>query len=136
MKKALIISFTIVFSLWIYAQNTNTSFASTFGASFKWMKTSHNFGKITQNKPVIAEFEFENTGNAPLVITNAKGSCGCTVPEYPKAPIPPGGSGKIKAKFDAKKTGTFNKTVTIYANVPNGSAQVHIKGEVVAKKAN
>lgn len=112
-----------------------TSFVSKndFGAFFAWEKTTHDFGKIVQNKPVTYVFEFTNTGDSPLVITNAQGSCGCTVPSYPKEPIGPGEKGEIKVSFNAASMGVFNKTVTITANTDK-PATLTIKGEVTAAK--
>lgn len=101
--------------------------------SFKWEKVVHDFGKIEQNKPVTAVFKFTNTGNAPLIITKAEASCGCTVPEYSKEPIPPGKTGIIKATYNAANPGAFTKDVTIFSNVDNGQVRVQIKGEVVTK---
>lgn len=112
-----------------------TSFVSknNFGAFFAWEKTTHDFGKIVQNKPVTYVFEFTNTGDSPLVITNAQGSCGCTVPSYPKEPIGPGEKGEIKVSFNAASMGVFNKTVTITANTDKPATLI-IKGEVTAAK--
>ena len=81
----------------------------------------HDFGTIDEG--VVAEhvFKFKNTGDAPLVISSAQGSCGCTVPEYPRTPITPGGEGEIKVSFNsAGRTGQQDKQVTINWNaVPN-----------------
>src|SRR5688572_27672382 len=85
-------------------------------------KTSHNFGKITQGEVVEYEFRFKNTGDADLIITNAKSTCGCTVPDWPKQPIRPGESGNIKVKFssEGKDPGQTIKPITITANTnPN-----------------
>jgi hypothetical protein len=81
----------------------------------------HNFGQITEGEIATHEFSFTNTGKAPLVITSARGSCGCTVPEYPKTPIAPGESGKIKVSFDSNgRFGRQDKNVTLTANtIPN-----------------
>jgi Protein of unknown function (DUF1573) len=105
--------------------------ASSIAAAFKWVETEHNFGKIKQGKPVVAEFAFTNQGQAPLIIGNAKGSCGCTGVEYPKEPVMPGASGVIKATFNAAAVGTFNKTVTVESNAETGVVYLSINGEVV-----
>lgn len=75
---------------------------------------------------------FTNTGNAPLVISSATGSCGCTVPTYPKEPIMPGQKGVIKVHYDTNRLGAFNKTVTIVSNAPSGSDILRITGTVEA----
>lgn len=84
----------------------------------------HNFGKITQGEKVEYSFTFKNTGGSELVISNAQGSCGCTVPTYPKTPIKPGEEAKIDVVFDSEgKSGLVEKTVTINTNC-NPSTQV------------
>jgi hypothetical protein len=82
---------------------------------------THDFGAITQGEKVTYEFQFKNTGDGDLLIRTASGSCGCTVPEWPKDPVHPGQKGTIKVTFDsAGKTGSQHKTVTIISNtVPN-----------------
>ena len=97
---------------------------------FKWNETVHDFGKIKKGIPVTATFSFANTGKAPLIITEAKGSCGCTVPEHTKEAVQPGKSGKVTATFNAAAVGVFAKTVTVTSNVEGGSQLLTIKGEV------
>ena len=103
-------------------------------ALFKWGKTIHDFGRIAQGKPVVAEFTFTNTGELPLLINNAKGSCGCTGVEHPKAAIMPGGSGTIKATFNAAQFGSFNKSVTVESNAEGGAMVLYVKGEGVQEE--
>ena len=80
------------------------------------------------------EFNFSNTGKEPLIISRAKGSCGCTVPEWPKEPILPGEKGVIKVNYDEKRVGSFNKSVTITSNAKNNSQVVKIKGKILAQE--
>ncbi len=109
------------------------TFPNLKGASalFNWRSSSHDFGRIVQGKPVTAEFAFTNKGELPLVISQAKGSCGCTGVEYPKEPVMPGQSGQIKATFNAAVAGAFNKSVTVESNAENGTQMLYFKGEVV-----
>lgn len=100
-------------------------------ALFTWSKTTHDFGRIVQGKPVTAEFTFTNTGELPLLIKHAKGSCGCTGVDYPKAAILPGQAGRIKATFNAAASGTFNKSVMVESNSEGGTTVLYVKGEVV-----
>ena len=88
---------------------------------FAFSNEKHDFGTIQQGDKAETEFEFTNTGKSPLIITQARGSCGCTVPEWPNEPIAPGETGKIKVIFDSTgKSGRQSKTVTLTANtVPN-----------------
>ena len=99
--------------------------------SFSWDETSFDFGKIKVNKPVTHEFSFVNAGDAPLVITSVKASCGCTVTKYSKDPISPGSTGFVTATYDASKLGVFTKTVSVNANTDGGAVLLTIKGEVV-----
>ena len=100
-------------------------------ALFNWNKTTHDFGRIVQGKPVTAEFVFTNTGELPLLINHAKGSCGCTGVDYPKAAILPGQAGRIKATFNAAASGTFNKSVMVESNAEGVTTVLYVKGEVI-----
>ncbi|MBL7865466.1 MAG: DUF1573 domain-containing protein [Cyclobacteriaceae bacterium] len=91
----------------------------------------HDFGKIKQGVPVTHEFSFVNKGKAPMIITNAQPSCGCTIPSWTKDPIPPGGQGYVKATYNAASPGAFDKSVTVTANVETGVVTLRIRGEVV-----
>ncbi|MDG1823212.1 MAG: DUF1573 domain-containing protein [Flavobacteriaceae bacterium] len=92
-------------------------------------KSEHDFGTINEGDVVETSFTFTNTGNSDLTILDAKGSCGCTVPEYPKnTPIAPGESGEIKVKFDSSnKPGNQAKTVTLTTNTERGRDILRIK---------
>ena len=78
------------------------------------------------------EFIFTNTGKEPLIISKAKGSCGCTVPEWPKEPIMSGETGLIKVNYDEKRVGSFNKSITITSNAKNSPQIIKIKGKIIA----
>lgn len=94
------------------------------------------FGMIEQGEKVQHIFRFTNTGSRPLVISNATGSCGCTVPNWPKAPIGPGETGAIVAEFNSKgKMGMQNKTITITANTNPPQTLLHIKGEIYSSES-
>ena len=97
-------------------------------------KNEHNFGKIKEGAMVRTVFTFTNTGKEPLVISNAIGSCGCTVPEWPKEPIPPGGKGEIKVEFNsAGKSGEQTKTVTVTSNTEPPTTVLTVKSTVEPK---
>jgi len=101
-----------------------------------WDKEEHDFGNINEGDKVSTAFTFTNTGNEPLIISSAKGSCGCTVPEWPKEPIAPGATGTIDVEFNSKnKPGRQTKTVTIQANTDPNPIRLKIKAEV-AKDPN
>lgn len=88
---------------------------------FSFEKEMHDFGSIQEGTVAKHDFTFTNTGDAPLVINNARGSCGCTVPEWPREPIAPGEEGTIHVEFNStNRTGSQQKQVTLTANtVPN-----------------
>ena len=95
-----------------------------------------NYGTIKQGDKVEHSFTFTNNGKEPIIITNAQGSCGCTVPEYPKEPIRKGEKGTIHVTFNsAGKMGMQDKTVTITSNAKNSPVVLHIKGNIEAAPA-
>lgn len=102
------------------------------GAKMDFKKEVHDYGNIKNGANGTCTFEFTNTGNAPLIISNAVGSCGCTVPTWPKEPIAPGAKGEIKVNYDTKRTGEINKTVTLTSNAVESSKVLKIKGNVAA----
>jgi hypothetical protein len=91
-----------------------------------------DFGKVKQGVPVTHEFVFTNKSSVPMIITTVTASCGCTTPGWTKEPIPPNGQGFVKATYNAAAVGTFDKSVTVMANVENGVVMLRIHGEVVA----
>ncbi|GEQ85541.1 hypothetical protein ULMS_10490 [Patiriisocius marinistellae] len=92
------------------------------------------YGTIDQNSNGERTVNFKNTGDAPLIISSVKSSCGCTVPSYEKKPIAPGASGKITVKYDTNRVGAFNKTITVTSNAFETTKLLKIKGTVVATK--
>lgn len=118
---AVLIGFTVASAFKIDAQ-----------PEFKFVSETHDFGKITQGKPVTYEFKFTNVGNQPLIISNVESTCGCTVPEYTKTPIKKGESGSIKVTFNAAVASPFTKGVTVKSNAKTPVKVLYIKGEVVA----
>ena len=93
---------------------------------------THDYGTIKQGADGGCEFKFKNIGKDPLVISNARGSCGCTVPTWPKEPIMKGQTGVIKVHYDTKRVGAFTKTVTLTSNAKSDSKVLTIKGVVEA----
>jgi len=93
--------------------------------------TEHDFGSIEANSTVNYSFKFKNTGQADLIISRAFGSCGCTIPEYPKGPIKVGETGKIDVSFNsANKHGNQQKSVTIYTNTKEGAESLSITASI------
>ncbi|MFN4298799.1 MAG: DUF1573 domain-containing protein [Thermaurantimonas sp.] len=103
--------------------------------AFQFESEEHDFGIIEEGTVVTHDFVFTNVGKAPLVITSAQGSCGCTVPEYPRDPVMPGKKGVIKVSFDSSnRAGRQDKTVTLIANTVPNTKILKITSEVVTKK--
>ncbi|WP_442902416.1 DUF1573 domain-containing protein [Flavobacterium sp.] len=113
-----------------------SSFAQS-GAKIEFKEETINYGEVEKGKDDgIRVFEFTNTGDQPLIIKNAKSSCGCTVPEWPKEPIPPGGKSQIKVQYNMNP-GPISKTITIETNAinkENGMIPLRIKGTVIVKE--
>jgi hypothetical protein len=133
MKIKTIITSLLVFTIMSsYAQEKKS--LSNIGnqssqAEFKFENEEVNFGTIKQGESVTREFKFTNVGNEPLIITNAEGSCGCTVPIFPKEPILKNQTGVIKVTFNsAGKFGIQDKTVTITSNAVQSPMVLHVKG--------
>ncbi len=109
--------------------------ASKLVPVMEFEKAEHDFGTIEQGTPQETVFIFTNTGNAPLIITNATSSCGCTVPNPPKEPIAPGKKGELLVKFNGSGQNQVTKTITVTANTAKGSELLRIKAFVNPKGA-
>lgn len=104
------------------------------GAKIEFAKETHDYGEVKHGGNGQCTFDFTNTGSEPLIIQNAKGSCGCTVPSWPKEPLAPGETASITVKYDTKRPGAINKSVTITSNAVNTPVKViRIKGNVLPK---
>lgn len=144
MKKTILLAAcTVLFAVSANAQTdkaaTTTAPATTTPADNKnapemnFEVMEYNFNTIKQGESVTREFAFTNNGKEALIITNAQGSCGCTVPVWPKEPIAKGAKGVIKVTFNsAGKMGIQDKTVTITSNAKNSPQVLHLKGTVEA----
>jgi hypothetical protein len=131
MKKIFLISIALVWALFANAQS-NTSDPNAPEMEFE--KAAHDFGDIIQDDKVSYNFKFTNTGKTPLIINDVITTCGCTVPTWPKEPIPPGGKGEISATFSsAGKMGKQNKTITVMSNAANSPARVNIICNILPK---
>jgi hypothetical protein len=113
------------------ATPANSRVANMAKTSIQFANYEHDFGQVMQDSENKYVFRFTNTGSEPLVIETAKGSCGCTVPEYPKEPIAPGGTGEIGVVYKpGKQKGQQNKNITITANTDPVQTIVKIKADV------
>ncbi len=106
------------------------------GAGMVFENETIDYGTIAHNADGKREFVFTNNGNKPLIITNAVGSCGCTVPTFPKEPIVPGAKASIGVKYATDRIGAFTKTVTLTTNAEGiPSKTLTIKGTVLGDDA-
>lgn len=104
---------------------------------FTFETDTHDFGVIQQGEKVTYAFKFKNSGKAPLVISSASASCGCTVPEYTKTPVQPGEEGFITVTFDSSgKSGMTSKTVTLIANTIPNTKVLTISADIQAPKGS
>ena len=100
-------------------------------AKIEFETTVIDYGTIEKGSNGLRVFKFKNTGNAPLVVSSVKSSCGCTVPKKPEAPILPGESGEIEVKYDTKRVNPIRKTITVTSNAETPTVALKIKGNVI-----
>lgn len=134
MKKITLFTMVAILSLFC-----SIATAQTKMADIKFNTTKYNFGKFPENHPVVScNFVFTNTGDAPLVIHQARPSCGCTVPSFPTQPIMPGKQGVIKVTYNGTghSLGSFYKYVAIYTNAKTEEVRLYVQGEMTEKKAD
>jgi hypothetical protein len=114
-----------------WGNNSNGTLSSGDGGDVKWEQKIIDIGDVKQYHPEEVVYKFTNTGGKPILITGAKGSCGCTDIIYSKKPVLPGKSAEILVNFDAETAGVFNKTVTLTMNIENSSQVLRLKGTVI-----
>ena len=143
MKKILLIASVAVFT--VFSANAQDMTVKTpdaikvenpNAATMTFESEVVDYGTIEQGADGVREFKFTNTGKEPLIISNARGSCGCTVPTWPKEPIKPGESSVIKVKYDTKRLGAINKSVTITSNGSETTKVIRIKGKIIAAQTS
>jgi hypothetical protein len=135
MKRLLFLMSVVMVAFAANAQEKNTQDkAASNGPVITFEESSKDFGDITQGDKVEHVFKLENTGNAPLVISNVAATCGCTVPNWPKEPIAPGKTAEIKVSFNsAGKMGKQNSVVRIYSNATEPIEKVSLISNVLPK---
>ncbi|MFT5762561.1 MAG: hypothetical protein ACI8WA_001691 [Polaribacter sp.] len=120
------------FLLFLLTFTSVTGFSqNTTSPEFKFATELINYGKVVQNSNGLRVFEFTNIGKSPLIITDIKTSCDCTVPKKPLEPIMPGEKGQITVSYDTSKIGGFSKQITIFSNAKTERKSIRIKGFVV-----
>lgn len=90
-----------------------------------------DYGTIEKGSNGVRVFEFTNTGDAPLIISSVRSTCGCTVPKKPEAPIMPGETGEIEVKYDTNRVNPIRKTITVISNADRSTVALKIKGKVI-----
>lgn len=105
-------------------------------AEIEFKDTGHDFGEIKFGGDGSCEFIFKNTGNSPLILDNVKSTCGCTIPEWTKEPVPESNTGKIRVIYDTHRVGAFSKTLIVYSNASNSPVRLFIKGKVLPYQEN
>lgn len=123
MKNLIAILFASLMSIGVYAQEKV--------AKIEFKTDIIDYGTIEKGANGIRVFEFTNTGNAPLIISNVKSTCGCTVPKKPEGPIMPGETGEIQVKYDTNRVSPIRKTITVISNADTPTVALKIKGLVV-----
>lgn len=128
MKKLVTILFIGLISFTINAQDKV--------AQIEFETETIDYGTIEKGADGVRVFKFKNTGDAPLIITKVKSSCGCTVPKKPKDPIMPGATGEIEVKYDTKRVMPIRKTITVTSNAKRPTIALKIKGNVIDPSKN
>lgn len=130
MRKLFLVAIVMILAIGAQAQQT--------GPQLTWEDSNHNFGEVVIGDKVEHTYKFTNTGNEPLIITNVKPSCGCTLPKnWPRDPIMPGDSGELVIAFDSagKPLGKLERTTAIISNAANTSAnQIKFSAFIIEKK--
>ncbi len=104
-------------------------------AEFKFVEEKHDFGKVPQGKPVTTDFVYTNIGVEPLILTEVKPTCGCTIADYTKTPVKKGEKGSIKITYNAAVEAPFNKTIVVTSNAKTPTKYLVIVGEVTKAAA-
>ena len=123
MKNVITILFLALFTVSVSAQ--------TKTAKIKFKTETIDYGTIEKGADGVRIFEFTNDGDAPLIISKVKSSCGCTIPSWPDKPIMPGQTGQIEVKYDTKRVMPIRKTITVTSNAERPTVALKIKGNVI-----
>ena len=126
MKKISTLLFISLFSISIYAQDKV--------AKIEFESETIDYGTIEKGSDGVRVFKFKNTGDAPLIVSDVKSSCGCTVPKNPTEPILPGENGEIEVKYDTNRVNPIRKTITVTSNAVTQTVALKIKGTVIDSK--
>ncbi|KAA2215987.1 MULTISPECIES: DUF1573 domain-containing protein [Maribacter] len=124
MKKIVLVLFVGLLGMSLKAQDS--------AAKIEFKEETVDYGEIEKGSDGVRVFEFTNTGNSPLIISDVRSSCGCTIPKKPEDPIMPGKTGEIQVKYDTNRVGPIRKAITVTSNAETPTKILKIKGEVKA----
>lgn len=127
--KTLVATALLLVATAFVSKSQTTAPVSTAEITFE--KVEHDYGTIKKSADGNCEFKFKNTGKEPLILTDVKSSCGCTVPAWTKEPILPGKSGSIKVRYATERVGVIDKSITVISNAKNSPIVLHIKGTIL-----
>lgn len=130
MMKYVLVMFVLISTVWTARAQAPLAMA-TPKVAVQWETTAHDFGTIHQRVPHSAKFSFTNRLSEPVLIMKAVGSCGCTVADYTKEVIAPGGQGVVRATYNAAQLGAFAKTVSVTLSTGDKAQVLRIQGTVV-----
>lgn len=131
------IYFVIVLLMcFLWHSGTPYSVSPALGPCIEFKTVNHDFGTVVQGDVACYNFEYQNVGDAPLVISHVSSSCGCTATQWSKKPLMPGRKGKVKVSYDTGNLGVFRKTIVVYSNATTSYSNsiLRIKGNVIRKK--
>ncbi|MBK9108986.1 MAG: DUF1573 domain-containing protein [Saprospiraceae bacterium] len=135
MKNILTLIALVLFLGIVSAQTTPAEVPAatkTTGPHLEWESTVVDYGEIKKGSEPLRKAVFTNTGTEPLIIMSARGSCGCTVPTWPKEPIMPGEKGVIEIRYDTQRVGPINKSVSVTTNEGGQESRINLKGNISA----
>ncbi|MBQ9253204.1 MAG: DUF1573 domain-containing protein [Bacteroidales bacterium] len=119
--------------LTVFTVNAQEQKKASTQAEITFTEMEHDYGEVVKGGDGMCEFVYKNTGKAPLMLTNVRSSCGCTIPSWSKEPLMPGKTAKIQVKYNTNNVGTINKSITVESNASNGRVILKIKGKVINK---
>ncbi|MCQ2326593.1 MAG: DUF1573 domain-containing protein [Bacteroidales bacterium] len=117
----------------VFTANAQSQKSTSTQAEITFTELEHDYGEVVKGGDGMCEFIYKNTGKAPLMLTNVRSSCGCTIPSWSKEPLMPGKTAKIKVKYNTNNVGNINKSITVESNASNGRVVLKIKGKVINK---
>ncbi len=130
MKKTTLLAVAVILALTWSSCRKGSEKRTRGDAAIEFDTISHNFGDLPYKAEANFEFIFYNTGEAPLLVSHVKSTCGCTVPEWSKEPVKAGNKGRIRVTYDTHRTGVFSKSIYVYSNASNGVQRLMITGRV------